>query len=564
MNNKVTHNQEQENQTFWNKFPFLLAIFLIPFFVSSCELPSQAVIELTPTREEISTQPVTQTPTIEPTKKATPEIPPVGTLLPDSGIVISPENIDQIQEVAVIHKPIFSRALFTPDGNYVVLATGKFIFTYKTDKWYPEESTYDSGDSAINPIALSPDGQRIAFGTGEGKIKIVATFNGTLLNSISGSRKSITTVVFSPDGITFASGSEQGEVKIWKTLNGDLSSTLPLQGSSIQSIAYSPDGKFLAVGAGDGTFSIWNIAEKNLLIKVAAHKYSVSDLHYSPDGQTIISAAVDHTIGIWNATTGINKQYFKVDEGVVDTPYKIAVSPDGENVAAGLEDGSAKIWNIRTGELKKELTGEVQYWKTRFIRSVDYSPDGKFLIATSVEGVIKIWEIATGAMDISSYLITGVVNNLSFSPDGQFLASSDTGVINLWRVADGQLLHSMSGTDYYEIYGLAISPDNKTFLSTAYDEGLQYWNTGSGSFIGNVPTRVGTGEEFSCPVGILDGNNPYNEEVGKISTCSSGDQVVAGGSWGSVFFWSFEKGGIEEVWNDVSPDHYSIHQVVCT
>ncbi|MCX7777629.1 MAG: protein kinase, partial [Armatimonadetes bacterium] len=88
----------------------------------------------------------------------------------------------------------------------------------------------------------------------------------------------------------------------------------------------------------------------------------------------------------------------------------------------------------------KTLTGHT-FWVT----SVSFSPDGQILASGSYRE-IKLWRVSDGSLIRTLTGHTDWVNSVSFSPDGQILASgSDDKTIKLWRVSDGSLIRTLTG-----------------------------------------------------------------------------------------------------------------------
>ena len=96
-------------------------------------------------------------------------------------------------------------------------------------------------------------------------MKVWDAQTGQELLSLKGHTASVSSVAYSPDGKRLASGSGtwdatkrafvSGEVKLWDAQTGQELRTLKGHTAKVVSVAFSPDGKRLASGSGDDTQS---------------------------------------------------------------------------------------------------------------------------------------------------------------------------------------------------------------------------------------------------------------------------------------------------------------------
>ena len=246
-------------------------------------------------------------------------------------------------------------------------------------------------DSSVTSVALSPDGQTIAAGSFDSRVRLWSR-NGKLLNTLKGHEGNVTSVVFSPDGQTIASGSGDCTVKLWSR-DGKLLNTLIGHGSPVNRVAYNRDGQIIS-------------RSRNTTI------CGVNSVAFSPDGQTIASGSHDKTVKLWSRDGKLLNTFKRHDEYVSSVMF----SPDGQTIASGSRDKTVKLWS-RDGKLLNTLKGHDSE-----VSSVVFSPDGQTIASGSWDKTIKLWsrdgKLLNTLKGHDSY-----VDSMVFSPDGQTIAS---------------------------------------------------------------------------------------------------------------------------------------------
>ena len=69
--------------------------------------------------------------------------------------------------------------------------------------------------SSVSSISWSPDGRRLASGSGDNTVRIWDAESGRELNHLEGHGDAVWSVSWSPDGGRLASGSDDGTVRVW-------------------------------------------------------------------------------------------------------------------------------------------------------------------------------------------------------------------------------------------------------------------------------------------------------------------------------------------------------------
>ncbi|MYB00001.1 hypothetical protein F4X90_10045, partial [Candidatus Poribacteria bacterium] len=88
------------------------------------------------------------------------------------------------------------------------------------------------------------------------------------------------------------------------------------------------------------------------------------------------------------------------------------------------------LWDVSTGNSIRTLTGH-----TDAVYSVSFSPDGQTLASGSGDNTIRLWDVNIGNLVRTFTGHTDAVWSVAFSPDSGTLSSgSSDGTILLWTL----------------------------------------------------------------------------------------------------------------------------------
>jgi WD40 repeat protein len=170
------------------------------------------------------------------------------------------------------------------------------------------------GGTSVSGVAFSADGDTLAAGGSDGKVRLwdvgmkktLGLLFGGQQGSIQGTSYSVSGVAFSPDGHTLAVTGSDGTVQLWdigtRTTLGQ-----PLDGSqgsiqgllySVYGVAFTPDGRTLAVADSDGKVRLWDVGSQTQLGQPLTGSQGVTGVAVSADG-TLASGSYGSTVSLW-------------------------------------------------------------------------------------------------------------------------------------------------------------------------------------------------------------------------------------------------------------------------
>jgi GxxExxY protein len=245
---------------------------------------------------------------------------------------------------------------FSADGAQLFAASGDPGLVGQVAHWSTADGklirSWEAHPDALYALALSPDGQTLATGSYDQRIKLWNAATGELLRELKGHNGAINGLAFRPDGRVLASASADRTVKLWNPATGARLDTFSQPLKELYCVAFSPDGKSVVAGGADNRLRLWQVSEKavegsnKLLYSRFAHEGSVLRVAFSADGRTLVSSAADRTVKVWN---GVDVTERLLLEKQPDWAHALALTGDNRLVV-GRNDGTLAFYNPDNGQ----------------------------------------------------------------------------------------------------------------------------------------------------------------------------------------------------------------------
>jgi WD40 repeat protein len=198
-----------------------------------------------------------------------------------------------IQELAL------SDLRLTADGRHLVtISEARLVTVYQADTGQ-RVVTWDSGEHALGPTDVSPDGRLLA--SGGAMLMVFDLMSGEPVAEIQSHRQPTDAVVFSPDGRLLATGSQEGLAKVWESVHWTETAVLRGHLLGVHAVAFSPDGGRLATGSVAGeAVKLWDLGVGQEVLTLAWPGALVDRLAFSPSGGTLMAAGSEAGTRLWH------------------------------------------------------------------------------------------------------------------------------------------------------------------------------------------------------------------------------------------------------------------------
>ncbi len=377
-------------------------------------------------------------------------------------------------------------ALFAEDGKVLITGSESGLLQF-----WDATSTELLGkavkfDGPISALDLSPDGQRLAVGSGK-QIEIWDVTTRTKTDLEFEQPGDIADLDFSLTGPVLLASDWDGNVRIWnleaigKVKEGwkfDL---------GILAVAFSPDGKLAAIGGLNNSVQLWDVEAGKVTGLPLNHQGIITDTAFSADGKQLLTASADQTACIWDVKSCRR----------IGPPFRhphavnaVVFDPSGTAVWTACGDTGTRKWQIACGRSTPlPMKGNGNVIAASFNSentAVRMLAGGQHLGTTVVPGVLRRWEVPGGSLLGNQLQENRWLEFGSFSPSGDYFATlADHETVQVWKTSSGESIGSaitMSG----DVKSLAFSHDDTILLIGTDDGKLRRWRIATGEPVGEL------------------------------------------------------------------------------
>jgi WD40 repeat protein len=237
----------------------------------------------------------------------------------------------------------------------------------------------------------------------------------------------------SSDGETLAWVEGEGEIRIWNPYQG-YDNLVDTGAESIIDLIFDPTGASVVATTGDYQMLTWKVNGVESVYPVSYPGWLVG-LDFSPDGWQLAGVSQEEfAVPIFDVKTGLEQRRLEWTEHASPVLYGAYFSPNWQTLA-WVARGTIQLMDVADARLGSALNHE------DFIVATSWSPNSA-LIASAAAGMkdgnytplVFLWDVATG-QSVATLVHDAPILQIAFSPDGSQLATLDSdGIIRLFAI----------------------------------------------------------------------------------------------------------------------------------
>lgn len=246
---------------------------------------------------------------------------------------------------------------------------------------------------SLNAASINCTGEWLALGSSRlGQLLVWEWQSETYVLKQQGHLYGMNSLDFSSDGNYVATGGEDGKVKLWNMSTGFCFTTFSEHTAPVTGV------KFIGKGAGkailscslDGTVRAHDMMRyRNFRTLTSPTPVQFSCVSVDSSGEVVCAGALDpFQVYLWSLHTGHILDVLSGHEGPIAC---VKFADNTGTLATGSWDGTLKLWNIFSNTCSETLEHGCD------VLAVCFRPDGKVCCTATTNGNLTFWEVESGA-----------------------------------------------------------------------------------------------------------------------------------------------------------------------
>ncbi|KAI9497990.1 WD40-repeat-containing domain protein [Zychaea mexicana] len=275
---------------------------------------------------------------------------------------------------------------------------------------------YKGHKDKVHTVAWNSDGRRLASGSVDKTARVWNPHRPELRYTmeLKGHTQSIDQLDWDPTTPDrLATASCDGTARIWDQRSGKCTSTIQTGGENIN-ICWSPDGNYIAVGDKGDNISFIDTRTFSIFKTQGHSNMEVNEIAWNNATNLFFVTTGSGTICVYDFLDDLKHLYTL--RGHAANCYCVEVDPTGRYLAAGSADASVSLWDMKTFDCVRSFS-ELS-WP---VRTISFSYDGQFIASASEDSFLDISHVESGE-SVHHIETTAAMNTVAWSPRDYYLA----------------------------------------------------------------------------------------------------------------------------------------------
>ncbi|KAI0054018.1 Utp21-domain-containing protein [Auriscalpium vulgare] len=357
---------------------------------------------------------------------------------------------------------------------------GRLLIWDTSDEAFQAQVQFESGFIATHMLHPATYLNKIIVGSSDGSLQLwnirtqtcIHKFSASniLVSQSSNAASSITSLAQSPAIDVVGVGFASGEISVYDIRADERLMRVHMQEGGVRALSFRSDGHPVLASASEaGHISLWDLSANGRLLHTVrgAHDGGITALEWVPGQPVLVSSGEDNSVKQWlfDSPTA-SPRLLKFRSGHHAPPHLIRYyGEDGKQLLTASRDRSlrytsvvrdSRSFELSQGSLAKKATNfsiPLASLKLPPITSMSYSTTRSkdwddILTSHTDESFVRTWNMLSkkkgkhnlGLADTGKNKTVGSAKAVCVSACGNFgLASSSTGLINMWSMQSGIL-----------------------------------------------------------------------------------------------------------------------------
>jgi periodic tryptophan protein 2 len=312
----------------------------------------------------------------------------------------------------------------------------------------------------ITAAKINSTGEWLAFGSSRlGQLLVWEWQSESYVLKQQGHESDMTCIDYSPDGQIIATGGDDGKIKVWSTQSGFCYVTFTEHSGSVKSLQFSRKKQIVFSASIDGTVRAFDLIRyRNFRTFTSPTPEQFNCLAVDASTEIVCAASSDNfDIYMWSIQTG---QLLEIISGHEAPISCMSFSPATGQLVSGSWDQTVRVWDI----FSRSKGSETFEHRTEVL-ALAISPDSSVIASTTLDGCINFWSLDNGSnistiegrsdilggrsskdkMSLDKSSSGKSFNSVCFSSDGRaVLAGGNSRYVCLYDISSKSLLKRFS------------------------------------------------------------------------------------------------------------------------